>query len=160
MTSQPMIFCDPELTATLATAFPLARLMPFSREVTAVTSNIDALDGLEAADVVLLFKAPEGQTENLSVKDHINLSAENPLIGPADLTQGPRFPDMSSVYNAQEGIIVVLGDDPRLIDFKEAWVPVDCGIWEAIALKHRGYSIHAWLIADLEKWISEQSIIH
>jgi purine-nucleoside phosphorylase len=42
-------------------------------------------DGLEPGDLVLL-------------RDHINLSGRNPLVGVNDDRLGPRFPDMSAVY--------------------------------------------------------------
>jgi len=44
-------------------------------------------DGLDAGDLVL-------------IRDHVNLTGRNPLVGPNDDRLGPRFPDMSAVYTA------------------------------------------------------------
>jgi purine-nucleoside phosphorylase len=43
---------------------------------------------------------PEFEQENLMiVTDHINLTCTNPLVGPNLDTFGPRFPDMTKVYD-------------------------------------------------------------
>lgn len=45
---------------------------------------------------------PEFNTSDLMViTDHINLQPTNPLIGPNQDVLGPRFPDMSEVYDAE-----------------------------------------------------------
>jgi purine-nucleoside phosphorylase len=55
---------------------------------------------------------PQFETGDLMiVTDHINLSGTNPLIGPNLETFGPRFPDMSEVYNPH---LVALARDAAL----------------------------------------------
>lgn len=59
------------------------------------------------------------------VRDHVNLSVENPLAGPNDDRFGPRFPDLSEAYDSSlrgriapavgadpDGIVVALADRP------------------------------------------------
>lgn len=157
MTPSPLIFCTPDFLEKLVKAFPLGKINSFSHNIGDCQQKIAALDSQPERVVHILFKGTEAQSLNQAVKDHLNLSRENPLIGPVDLNKGPRFPDMSSVYESNEGIIVVVGEDVDLNKFEEPWASVSGGVWEAIALKHRGYKIHAWLIADLEKWISDAS---
>lgn len=47
----------------------------------------------------------------LVIDDHINLTGQNPLVGPNDDRLGPRFPDMSEVYSQR---LRSLADDAGL----------------------------------------------
>jgi inosine/guanosine/xanthosine phosphorylase family protein len=65
------------------------------------------LMGRLGAEMVLLTNAsggvnPEFGAGTLMVlTDHINLTGRNPLVGPSDEGEGPRFPDMSAVYDRE-----------------------------------------------------------
>ncbi len=158
MSQTPIIICAPEFLVPLRKAYPAVNISSYTDDIKVCQEAITALDDLDGKHVRILYRSDQVLGDNQPVKDHVNLSKKNTLIGPADLSKGPRFPDMSSVYEAENGIIAVLGEDEDLKKFNEDWVHVSGGVWEAIALKHRGYQIEAWIIADLEKWISSHNI--
>ncbi|MBC8375279.1 MAG: hypothetical protein H8E26_04480 [FCB group bacterium] len=158
MNQNALIFCAPDFRKRLEQAFPGRIVVSYSNDIAVCRKQVAALDSQNVRQVLLLFKGIHHMVSNQSVRDHINLTRQNPLIGPVDLSKGPRFPDMSSVYEENDGVIAVLGEDEDLKNFKEPWAHVTGGVWEAIALKHRSYTIDAWIIADLEKWISSINI--
>ncbi|MCF7823109.1 MAG: hypothetical protein K9N35_02965 [Candidatus Marinimicrobia bacterium] len=149
------IFCAAEYVSAVEKLFPGLTIHSFATEVKQSRQKVSSLQAQKNSDIWLLFQPCQPLAENLPVKDHINLSSENPLIGPNQDDRGPRFPDMSSVYTDREGVIAVFGTDKDLDKFKEPWFQVSAGVWEAIALKHHGYRLRAWLVADLQKWGSE-----
>ncbi|NQV13957.1 hypothetical protein HQ531_00760 [bacterium] len=162
MSDTPIIFCDPFFLGALKERFPAMVIRRFASDITSCQMQIASSDIIKQKTAWLLYRSMDNQLGNLIVKDHINLSGENPLVGPVDLSKGSRFPDMSSVYetHGKPGVVVVQGEDQALEDFEEPWAPVSGGVWEAIMLKHRGYTIHAWLIADLEKWVIEAPLLN
>jgi purine-nucleoside phosphorylase len=60
---------------------------------------------LAGVKTIVLTNAAGGIRETFSagalmvIDDHINLTGQNPLVGPNDDRFGPRFPDMSEVYS-------------------------------------------------------------
>ncbi len=160
MTSSPIIFCDPKFLGELQGSSPHLIVLPFSKTIEGCQNAIASLEKQSKREAWMVFYNPDGKQENQPVVDHLNLTKQNPLIGPVDLNLGPRFPDMSSVYEGDEGIIVVQGDDEDLSKFDEPWVKVEGGVWEAIALKHRGYRIQGWILTDVEKWVRGMPVIN
>jgi purine-nucleoside phosphorylase len=65
------------------------------------------LMGRLGAPIVLLTNASGGVEPSFDagtlmvMRDHINLTGRNPLTGPNDDALGPRFPDMSAVWDAE-----------------------------------------------------------
>jgi purine-nucleoside phosphorylase len=65
------------------------------------------LMGRLGAPILLLTNASGGVNPAFGagtlmvVRDHINLTGRNPLMGPNDDALGPRFPDMSAVWDAE-----------------------------------------------------------
>jgi purine-nucleoside phosphorylase len=71
-----------------------------------VTFPLRALSGLGLESVILTNAAgglnPEFSTGDIMlISDHMNMTGQNPLAGPHVPEWGPRFPDMSSVYDAE-----------------------------------------------------------
>jgi purine-nucleoside phosphorylase len=59
------------------------------------------------------------------IKDHINMTGKNPLIGPNDDRIGPRFPDMTNTYNNELRDIAKNAAKELKFDLKEG---VYCGL--------------------------------
>lgn len=56
-------------------------------------------------ETLIVTNAAGGMNQNFNpgdlmlIRDHLNMTGANPLVGPNDERMGPRFPDMSSAYD-------------------------------------------------------------
>ncbi len=99
------------------------------------------------------------------IRDHINLAARNPLVGPNDERLGPRFPDMTDVYSPRLRYLarrVAAEDGTEMQEVVYAWwlgpsfeTPAEIGmiaalggdvvgmstVPEAIAARHMGAEV-------------------
>ena len=124
------------------------------------------------------------------LKDHVNLTGQNPLMGPNPqgldgLPLGPRFPNLSQAYDPtlrrklgahlkQNGMIVPEGiylgllgpsfETPAEIQLFAKWGLDAVGmstVWEAIALAHAGAQTACIsVMSNLACGLSEESLDH
>lgn len=93
-------------------------------DIKEVVYPIEVLAGLGIKTIILTNAAGGVNTDFepadlMIITDHINLMGKNPLIGPNDEDLGPRFPDMTDLYN-KELIEVAENSAKKLgIDIKE-----------------------------------------
>ncbi len=85
---------------------------------------------LAGANAVLLTNAAGGLGEGLApgdlvaIRDHLNYTARNPLVGTNDDRLGPRFPDMSEVYSKELRALIRQAFETASVPYSEgvyAW---------------------------------------
>jgi len=140
---------------------------------------------------ILLTNAAGGVGEGLApgdlvlIRDHLNLTASNPLAGPNDDRLGPRFPDMSAVYpaalreiartaGAEVGVTLTEGvyawflgpsyESPAEVQMAQRLGADLVGmstVPEAIAARHMGAEVVGIsLVTNLAAGISDQPLSH
>ncbi|MGQ9629754.1 MAG: phosphorylase family protein [bacterium] len=110
-------------------------------------------------DVALGLREDFRSGEVAFLADHINLTGDNPLIGPNDESLGPRFPDMTRVYREvpkgyRSGVFVGLPNfddlDVEFLRYIGGDMAGDSIVPEAIAARHCGMEVvGAAIMCDL-----------
>lgn len=156
---EPVILTDELFRADIVRWLPDAPVGTFSVSPERARRQVRQYREAGYQHFILLFNPEETPPENLAVTDHINLTYNNPLIGPHETIFGPRFPDMSKVYTppapASQEVVITMGYHKGLETFREKVWPVGAGLYEAIALKASGASVRAWMVSQLEDLYSE-----
>ena len=137
--------------------FPEAPVFTFSSSPMGAREQVKVWREKGYQQFILLFNPVETPPENLVLKDHINLTHDNPLIGKHEEILGPRFPDMSSVYadSTPSGVVVCMGEHKALETFREKVWPIRAGLHEAIALNASGAIVRGRLVSQLEELYNE-----
>ncbi len=141
--------------------------------------------------VVVLTNAAGGIGDDLSpgdlvtIRDHINLTGRNPLVGDNDERLGPRFPDLTDAYDPRTRELIVASAAEAGVSMKEgiyAWLlgpsyesPAEIRflksigadlvgmstVPEAIALRHMGVRVGGIsLVTNLAAGISTTPLSH
>ena len=180
-------------------------LVKFGEKTTAIFSGrAHYYEGYDINDIVLptrviaelgiknliITNAAGGVSKNyqpgdiVNIKDHINLAGNNPLMGENIDELGPRFPDMTNVYNKElRDLAKKISDD--LFEYKDgiyAWftgptyeTPAEVNfaktigadlvgmstVPEAIVANHAGINVAAFsLVTNLAAGISKEPLSH
>jgi len=146
---------------------------------------------LAGCHTVLLTNAAGGVGDDLApgdlvtIRDHLNLTGRNPLVGSNDDRFGPRFPDMSTTYDADVRGVIRRVAEAQGLSYKEgvyAWflgptyeTPAEVQmakrlgaelvgmstVPEAIALNHMGVRVAGIsLVTNLAAGISTTPLSH
>ncbi|HEX9246286.1 MAG TPA: purine-nucleoside phosphorylase [bacterium] len=95
-------------------AFPVRVLAALGARTLVVTNAAGGINrDFQAGDLMI-------------IRDHINFSGTNPLIGPNEEALGPRFPDMSRAYDPQLAALAVTVA-------RDAGVPVRQGVYVGVS---------------------------
>ena len=147
-----VILCDPVFYSDISSWLSEEVVYPFREDEEPQVFLADRFAG----PFLCLFNPAVELKENLPVRDHLNLTGDNPLRRRWGDPTIPRFPDMSRVYrHSGEGCLIVFGHHPALADFPEKTIPVRHGLGDVLYLAARQKAIHGWVVGDLPEMYQE-----